>query len=221
MAIIGPTKIRAENFKSLKNFQIVLDNFNVLIGHNGSGKTNVLELFKFANLCIDPSRIPAYPFRAWAGFKNIVWSHDTDLPIYIYAKHHIGRHTIEYMAVIADSNGQAVYLDERLTISDYLSVIRELDEAKFKFDPKFLERIDPHIPENLQNRIASDWTNNIRQTRSILPFIRRTIHDIPPNRHRTKKTQAIPTSTYYSSDEIDFFPWLRESEETVLLFEVS
>ena len=191
MVVLGPTEIRVENFKSLKNFQIVLDNFNVLIGTNGSGKTNVLELFKFANLCVDPSRIPAYPFRAWDGFSNIVWSHDKNLSIYICAKHHTNRHTIEYMATIADSNEQAVYLDERLTISDYLSVTRELDEAKFKLDPKFLERIKPHIPENLQNRIASDWASDVRQTRPILPLIRRTLHRIPINRHRTKKNTGL------------------------------
>lgn len=177
----------------------------------------MLELFKFANLCIDPSRIPAYLFRAWAGFKNIVWSHDTDLPIYICAKHHIGIHTIEYMAAIADSNGQAVYLDEKLTISDYLSVTRELDEAKFKLDPKFLERIKPHIPENLQNRIASDWASDVRQTKSILPYIRRTLHRITTNRYRTKQTRTLPnSSTYYSSDEIDFFHWYPESGDKLL-----
>ena len=76
MTAVGSTEISVENFKSLRSFQISLDNFNVLIGINGSGKTNILELFKFANMCIDSPRIPAYPFRAWSGFKNIVWSHD-------------------------------------------------------------------------------------------------------------------------------------------------
>ena len=57
--------IHVENFKSLRDFKINFKKFNVLIGPNGSGKTNVLELFKFASLCINPSGSPAYPFTPW------------------------------------------------------------------------------------------------------------------------------------------------------------
>lgn len=215
MAVVGSTEIRVENFKSLKNFQIVLDNFNVLIGTNGSGKTNVLELFKFANLCIDSPRVPAYPFRSWAGFSNIVWSHDTNLPIHINAKHSTSRHTIEYMATIADSGGQPEYLDEKLAISNYISVTRNLNEAKFKLDSKFLESIDSHIPEILRGRTASTWTIDMQQTRSVLPRIQENLHRMRPRRRLTKKMQASSTShlTDYSSDEIDFFPWYIESED--------
>lgn len=239
MAVVGSTEIGVENFKSLKNFQIVLDNFNVLVGTNGSGKTNVLELFKFANLCIDSPKTPAYPFRAWAGFNNIVWAHDANLPIRINAKHSTSRHTIEYVATIADSDGQPEYLDEMLCISDYLSMTRGLNMAKFKLDPKFLERVDSHIPKTLRDRIVSTWTSDMQQTRSVLPHIqsdssriRRYRHharkmQIPSrndsmsmlsfynDRHHARKTQ-IPSpshSTYYSSDEIGFFRWYLGSED--------
>ena len=37
------TKIKADNIKSLKDFEMTLGKFNVLIGPNGSGKTNILE----------------------------------------------------------------------------------------------------------------------------------------------------------------------------------
>jgi predicted ATPase len=41
------TSIRAKNFKSFKELDIRLDNLNVLIGANASGKSNFVQLFKF------------------------------------------------------------------------------------------------------------------------------------------------------------------------------
>jgi predicted ATPase len=41
------TSIRAENFKSFGNLDLLLDNLNVLIGANASGKSNFVQLFTF------------------------------------------------------------------------------------------------------------------------------------------------------------------------------
>ena len=41
------TSIRAKNFKSFKDLDIRLDNLNVLIGANASGKSNFVQLFTF------------------------------------------------------------------------------------------------------------------------------------------------------------------------------
>ncbi|SPE26928.1 SMC domain protein [Candidatus Sulfopaludibacter sp. SbA6] len=41
------TSVRAKNFKSFKDLDIRLDNLNVLIGANASGKSNFVQLFKF------------------------------------------------------------------------------------------------------------------------------------------------------------------------------
>ena len=201
MATVGSTEIRVENFKSLRNFQIALDNFNVLIGINGSGKTNILELFKFANTCIDSPRVPAYPFRAWSGFKNIVWSHDMDLPIRICAKHSTGKHDIKYVATISDSDGRPAYLDEKLTISNYLSVTRSLTKTKFKINPKFLETIKSVLDDNADPRTdllsttpAEAWTSEIPQDKSILPLIQQSPFDFSMARHHTKMMRA-PAST--------------------------
>ncbi len=213
MTVVGSAEIRVENFKSLRNFRISLDNFNVLIGINGSGKTNILELFKFANMCIDSPRIPAYPFRAWSGFKNTVWSHDIGLPIRICAKHGTDKHDIEYIATIADSDGRPAYLDEKLAISNYLSVTRSLTKAKFKINQKFLETIksvlddaDPRtdLPINVPTRA---WTSEIQPDKSILPLIQQSPFDfsrVPP---RTKMMRASTSSqsTRYDPSDIGFF----------------
>jgi len=41
------TKIKASNFKSFEDFELDLNNFNVLIGGNASGKSNFVEIFQF------------------------------------------------------------------------------------------------------------------------------------------------------------------------------
>ena len=64
--------IHVENFKSLKDCTIDFKKFNVLIGVNGAGKTNVLELFRFVDLCVNSNQTPPYPFALWQGFSNLV-----------------------------------------------------------------------------------------------------------------------------------------------------
>ena len=73
------TKITIRNFKNLKNVTIKPKKFNVLIGPNGSGKTNFLEFFKLLRK-IYVERNP-YPFLEWDGYENVVWNHQRSLPI--------------------------------------------------------------------------------------------------------------------------------------------
>lgn len=44
---MGIKRIKIENFKSFKKLEVVLKNFNVLIGANASGKSNFISIFKF------------------------------------------------------------------------------------------------------------------------------------------------------------------------------
>ena len=42
------TKIKVDGFKSLKNFELELhEGLNILVGPNGSGKTNIVLFFEF------------------------------------------------------------------------------------------------------------------------------------------------------------------------------
>ncbi len=72
-------KIVIRNFKNLKDVVIYPKKFNVLIGPNGSGKTNFLEFFKLLRK-IYVERNP-YPFLEWDGYENVVWNHKRSLPI--------------------------------------------------------------------------------------------------------------------------------------------
>ncbi len=76
---VSVNRITIKNFKNLRNITIYPKKFNVLIGPNGSGKTNFLEFFKLLRK-IYVERNP-YPFLEWDGYENVVWNHRVDLPI--------------------------------------------------------------------------------------------------------------------------------------------
>ena len=136
----GIFRIRVENFKSLKNCEINFKTFNVLIGPNGSGKTNVLELFKFISLCIGSTHTPPYPFGPWWGFGNLVWSHDERLPIFLQIDYTIDGHDVTYQTHISGADGNLEFLDEKIAIPDYLCVDRSFGRTIYKIEKEFWEK---------------------------------------------------------------------------------
>ena len=176
----GPVNIHVENFKSLKEFTLECRKFNVLIGVNGSGKTSILELFKFVNLCIDPVRIPPYPFGPWSGYKNIVWSADTTLPISIEVKYSMEQHNIDYKMSIDGSSGKLEFVSEELAISHYIHIERTFQDVAYKLDTKFLKQLKSNFDFEVRpigKRIFQDvpkkeWIEKLDSSISIIKHIR-------------------------------------------------
>lgn len=133
-------KIHVENFKSLKDFDIELKQFNVLIGRNGSGKTNVLELFKFMNLCINPIKSPSHPFADWWGFGNIVWSRRESLPISFSIKYSVCDIPVDYTAIISGTGGKLSFLTESCIVENLMRIKRDLNAFELVHDETFLEK---------------------------------------------------------------------------------
>lgn len=131
------TSIHVENFKSLKDCTIDFKKFNVLIGANGTGKTNVLELFKFVDLCVNSNQSPPYPFAPWWGFGNLVWSHDERLPIRLQFNYNVDNYDVEYKTLISGSSNKLEFLEEEFNISNYLSVQRSFQNAVYKIKEEF------------------------------------------------------------------------------------
>ena len=218
MAVSESTEISVKNFKSLRDFRITLDGFNVLIGPNGSGKTNVLELFKFANLCIDPLRVPAYPFAAWSGFGNTVWRHDEGLPISIQASHTVAGHRVEYVAELAGSSGKLEYLEESLFISDYITLNRSMSDVEIILDSKFRERIPHDLDASSDLRksrrtvvLEQSQTSKISSQISILRYLHKH-SDTFPLRFILRRMRDVGQSSQEYSDikDIGVFRWLEE-----------
>jgi|Deesub1362A_J573_1020465.scaffolds.fasta_scaffold12091_2 AAA15 family ATPase/GTPase len=71
--------VRIKNFKSLRDTKLEFNKFNVIIGPNASGKSNIVEAFRLLKDLFDPSVVN--PFIRYRGYRNIVWKHIEELPI--------------------------------------------------------------------------------------------------------------------------------------------
>src|SRR5260370_1862148 len=66
------TSVRARNFKSFRDLDIQLDNLNVLIGANASGKSNFVQLFAFVRDIVESGLDNAISIQGGAQYlRNI------------------------------------------------------------------------------------------------------------------------------------------------------
>ncbi|HUB77229.1 MAG TPA: AAA family ATPase [Bryobacteraceae bacterium] len=75
------TRVRARNFRSLKEVDFSLGPLNVLVGPNMGGKSNVLDLFRFLYECWFPQPSTFGPLSAVArrqGMEELLWKGGAD-----------------------------------------------------------------------------------------------------------------------------------------------
>ena len=110
--------VHAQNFRSLRNLHLDLDRRNVLVGPNMSGKSNIIDLFKFLAQMVLPRPgvygVPA-AFNARNGFPEVMWKGGEPGMISIFVEGdipgaaHIGRiHRLDIQAI---SIGERTWLD--------------------------------------------------------------------------------------------------------------
>jgi len=75
---------RIRNFKSLRDVSIDFGKFNVLVGANGSGKSNALEALVLMKSITSEGVIN--PFVKYGGYKNVVWRGKEELNVEITLK---------------------------------------------------------------------------------------------------------------------------------------
>ncbi|MCL7402421.1 MAG: AAA family ATPase, partial [Thaumarchaeota archaeon] len=117
-------EIHVENFKSFKNTTIRLNNFNVVVGPNASGKSNLVDFFRFLKKAIGEQLDPYAPYLEWWSYKNIVWGGREELPIKITLKFDVGGYKIIYYVAFAKEDIFRV-LEERLEIPGYTKIERK------------------------------------------------------------------------------------------------
>ncbi len=72
-------KVDIQNFKSIENLSIELSRFNVFIGENGSGKSNILEAIAFASCALTGKLNPVESINNRAGFEEYVTRSNLEL----------------------------------------------------------------------------------------------------------------------------------------------
>src|SRR5208283_4844152 len=76
------TRIRAKNFKSFRELDVRLDNLNVLIGANASGKSNFVQLFTFVRDIVESGLDNAISIQGGAQYlRNMNCEGDANLTI--------------------------------------------------------------------------------------------------------------------------------------------
>ncbi|GAA5418468.1 AAA family ATPase [Sulfurisphaera tokodaii] len=74
-------RLAIKNFKSYRDAEFEFGKVNVVVGPNGSGKTNLVDAFSFLKQLIRPLSYPPYPFIRWGDYKNVIFMQDENLDI--------------------------------------------------------------------------------------------------------------------------------------------
>ncbi len=69
-------KLKVKNFKSLENLELNLGKFNVLIGRNNSGKSNILDCLKFLSELAEKRNLSETIRGSGMQYKDIVYGRD-------------------------------------------------------------------------------------------------------------------------------------------------
>ncbi len=118
-------KLIVKNFKSLHDCEIEFGKFNVVIGRNASGKSNLVEVFKLLRK-IYVEKDP-FPFLEWWGYNNIVWQGKEELPITIGLVFDIEGYEVYFETTFTGVGGRFKILKEILELKGYFKMTKEFD----------------------------------------------------------------------------------------------
>jgi predicted ATPase len=171
-------KIEIKNFKSLKDCSIELRDFNVVIGPNASGKTNLVELFKLLRK-IYVDREP-FPFLDWWGYDNVVWERKGELPITVKLFFESNGYNFSFETVFTGVGGRFQILKEAFKIEGILTLEREGEWLRVRHDEKFFEdawekiqrmdESDSSFHELLGRRKEDLLEQSVRVDKEITPY---------------------------------------------------
>ncbi len=142
------TRVKIENFKSLRSVDVPLEKVNVVVGQNASGKTNFVDAFLFLRevytTYVHRPFIP--PYLKWWGWKNIVHGGKLEEPIrfvlYFYDDLTGLKYTFETV-FIYEANTMKIYYEKLQTMgedgdSDLITIEREGDVLSIRYSEAYL-----------------------------------------------------------------------------------
>jgi predicted ATPase len=130
------TRVRARNFRSLRDVDFTLGPLNVLVGPNMGGKSNVLDLFRFLHQCWFPQAATFGPGNALTqrqGIDEVLWkgSQDRLLSISIEFRETArpGREFAYELEIVGGAGGYFTIQNETLTLregsKDHRLIVRD------------------------------------------------------------------------------------------------
>ncbi len=174
------THMTINGFKSIVDNDIDLRSLNVLIGPNGSGKTNFLEFFKYLKETLGTSSIPSYPFASWGGYRNIAHNFNTEKAMEIKIQGVVDDTNYTYMSKAIITNEIPHYIYEKLEINDVCNITRQHSEFTIVYPQKLISKLrqnfkkmrpemDKKIMKLLQN--SGSQETSIDTNNSILNYM--------------------------------------------------
>jgi len=148
------TRFWVRNFKSLRDIELELRDFNLLVGPNASGKTNIVEVFKLLRKIYSPESRVINPFLEWWGYTNVVWRGLEELPITLGLELAIQKYIVRFEVMITGAGGRFEVLRESLEIVGYVKVTRDGSSFIVEHERDFIEHIWEKIRELSQERQA-------------------------------------------------------------------
>ncbi len=138
---ISIKSIKIKNFKSYVNETLHLSSLNVIVGPNGSGKTNLLEGIKLVFDCLSYSSPIDNPFIPFWGYLNAVYKSDETRQIEFTINLSVDRYDITYDFAVTGADGSFKFFYERLEIRDFLEIKHEGSNLLIKYDVNYLNRL--------------------------------------------------------------------------------
>ncbi|WP_010477281.1 AAA family ATPase [Thermococcus zilligii] len=136
-------KLVVKNFKSLRNCEVELGKFNVLVGPNASGKTNLVEVFKLLRKIYFEN--DTNPFLEWWGYNNVVWGRKEELPITVEMFFDVGGYDVYFETTFAGTGGSFRILREVLEVRGYFRIEKEGRTLRVFHDAEFIKRALPKL----------------------------------------------------------------------------
>ncbi|NJF24489.1 AAA family ATPase [Thermococcus sp. Bubb.Bath] len=143
-------KLIVKNFKSLRDCEVELSKFNVLIGANASGKTNLIEVFKLLRkIYVEKD---TNPFLEWWGYNNVVWSGKEELPITIGMLFDVDGYEVYFETTFTGTGGSFRILKEILGVKGYLKLVKEGVSLRISYASEWLGTAVSKLPVTVETR---------------------------------------------------------------------